>query len=686
VLLIDSIGGVILLFYTIQQFVTSEVRKDRAIKMKNRLKISGLNWKSYYLSYFLVEFPIGLILIMITCGFSYFYKGYDLQQLIGYFFSCLIYIFTIIGVGFLSPILIASSRLLSLIGLIIQIFPTITYKNAVDPNASLLNRLLFYILPHYSYMKTIDNMFTGFTSQFYKDITDQITSSIIIWLVLYCIEHCSDYQLSIKEFVLSPFSRSKSGKGSGKEPLVKTVKLSKEYSNLRALNELSLEMNKGEIFTVLGPNGAGKTTFINLILGNLRPTSGEIRIDGKDFKENVDAVRKKIGYCAQETILFDELTVMQHITLFEGIKEVKLSKADEILDKLLLRECKDKEVKTLSGGQKRKLAVGLALIGDLSIIVLDEPTVGMDTDSRQGLWKLILENKANKLILLTTQNLAEADELSDRVAILNNGMLFGKPQPAIEWKKKYGHGYRLLIEANNSKEMKAAEAIVKRHVKDIMTSKKDGERKSEYILPMGDLRSYSRLFEELEKNKELKLSLEYSSLEDAYLNITELRDNKKSYEKVPQTVSKINEESKVQGTVIRPSICMQFLGLLKLRFILLKRNWSRWIDSLLPLLLIFIGSLGYFDRSQSELEFFLEYAVTGIAYFFLTVAYANLLSATIYTPVHEKEKQLKYTLEVNGTKGFTYWFSYILSEIFIALIMIIATHIILRILYTYINK
>jgi ABC-type multidrug transport system ATPase subunit len=492
--------------------------------------------------------------------------------------------------------------------------------------------------------------------------------------------------LTVKEFVLSAFRRAKSGRGNVKEPLVKTVKLTKEYTNLRALNELSLEMTRGEIFSVLGPNGAGKTTFINLILGNLKPTSGEIRIDGKDFNENMQELRKKIGYCAQETILFDELTVMQHIKLFEGIKEVKSSKADEILDKLLLRDCKDKQVKILSGGQKRKLAVGLALIGDLSIIVLDEPTVGMDTDSRQGLWKLILESKANKLILLTTQNLAEADELSDRVAILNNGTLFGKPQPAIEWKKKYGHGYKLFIEANSNREMKAAENIVKKHIKDIMTSKKDGETKSEYTLPMEDLRNYSSLLEDLEKNKELKLSLEYSSLEDAYLNITELKDNKKSQEMVQQAVGKVKKDSKTQSNVTSPSIFMQFLGLLKLRFILLKRSWSRWLDSLLPLLLIFIGSLGYFDKNQTEMESFLEFAVTGIAYFFLTLAYANLLAATIYTPVHEKEKQLKYTLETNGTKGFTYWSSYILSELFIALIMIIATHIILHILYTFINS
>lgn len=669
------------MFYSNQRFITDEVSKDIAIKMRNRLRISGLNWKSYYLSYFFAEFPIGLIFTLITCGLSFVYKNYGLSQLIGCFVASNIYILTLIGIAFLIPRLISSSRLLSLIGVLIQFFPVITYERAVDPDASFISCIAFYLLPHYSYMKIIDGMFTEVTSQFAKDLRDQILSLVLIWTILCCIEYSSSYNLTFKEFILSPFRSStpKSSKSNAKEPLVRTVKLSKEFSNLRALNELSLEMNKGEIFSILGPNGAGKTTFINLILRNIRPTSGEIRIDGKDFNENMDEIHNKIGYCAQETILFEELTVMEHISIFEGIKGVKASKSDEILQKLLLTDCKDKQVKTLSGGQKRKLDVGLSLIGDLNIIVLDEPTVGMDTNSRQGLWKLIRENKPNRLILLTTQNLAEADELSDRVAILNNGELFGKPQPAIEWKRKYGHGYKLFIESTSSKEMQTAERIVKNHVQNIMTSKKDGTTKAEFLLPMGNLKSYSSLFADLENNKALKLSLEYSSLEDAYLNITELKDSKKSVEKIPQAPSR-SKETKVRSTEMHSFPFMQLLGLLRLRFLLIKRSWSRWIDSLLPLLLIFVGSFGYFDKNHAAIEHLLEYIVTGIAYFFLTVAYGNLLSATIFTPVHEKEKQLKYMLELNGARGLTYWISYIFSEMLIATVMIAATHIILRVL------
>eukprot|EP00826_Nyctotherus_ovalis_P038756 TRINITY_DN3651_c0_g1_i7.p1 TRINITY_DN3651_c0_g1~~TRINITY_DN3651_c0_g1_i7.p1 ORF type:complete len:659 (+),score=217.40 TRINITY_DN3651_c0_g1_i7:49-1977(+) len=345
-----------------------------------------------------------------------------------------------------------------------------------------------------------------------------------------------------------------------------------------------------------------------------------------------------------------------------------------IRDRLV--ECKNKEVRTLSGGQKRKLSVGLSLIGDLSIIVLDEPTVGMDANSRQGLWKLILESKSNRLILLTTQNLAEADELSDRIAILNGGALFGKPLPAIEWKRKYGHGYKLLVESGDVREVQASGSLVRRHVADVAVN--ESGSKAEFLLPMGDLRKYKEVFRELEEKKELKVSLEYSSLEDAYLNIRELKNGKKA-EETPQAPSKAKKESNNHSASPRPSMYKQFLGLLRLRFLLIRRGWSHWLESLVPLLLLFAGGIGYFSNKEAN-HSMLGYTVTSICYFFLTLAYANLLSATIYTPVHEKGSQLKYMLEVNSATGLPYWTSYILSEMCISAVMIAATHTILHIL------
>lgn len=239
------------------------------------------------------------------------------------------------------------------------------------------------------------------------------------------------------------------------EPEPKNVRAGIEIRNLRkvysnkktAVQGLSLKMYENQITVLLGHNGAGKTTTMSMLTGMIPPTSGTALIDGKDIRTNIDGVRDSLGLCPQHNILFDELTVKEHIVFFSRLKGLKGKAVDEEVDKyvnlLELQPKKNSQAKTLSGGQKRKLSVGVALCGGSKVVLCDEPTSGMDPSARRALWDLLAEEKEGRTLLLSTHFMDEADVLGDRIAIMAEGELRSVGSPFF-LKKRYGVGYRLV--------------------------------------------------------------------------------------------------------------------------------------------------------------------------------------------------------------------------------------------------
>src|SRR5271163_4372476 len=216
--------------------------------------------------------------------------------------------------------------------------------------------------------------------------------------------------------------------------------LRKTYDGkVEAVRGLSLRIEGGECFGLLGPNGAGKTTTIEILEGLLAPTSGEVRILGHTWAENERQLREWIGISLQETRLSEKLNVRETIELFASFYS-EPRPASDVLEDLELTEKSDALVGKLSGGQKQRLAVATALVANPKILFLDEPTTGLDPQSRRQLWDIIRQfQKRNGTVLLTTHYMDEAERLCDRIAIIDHGQIIAAGTPAELIERLTGH-------------------------------------------------------------------------------------------------------------------------------------------------------------------------------------------------------------------------------------------------------
>jgi ABC-2 type transport system ATP-binding protein len=216
--------------------------------------------------------------------------------------------------------------------------------------------------------------------------------------------------------------------------------LRKTYDGkVEAVRGLSLEIQGGECFGLLGPNGAGKTTTIEILEGLLEPTAGEVTILGHTWQKNSREVREWLGISLQETRLSEKLTVRETIELFASFYREPRS-AEDVLDDLQLGEKADAMVGKLSGGQRQRLAVATALVGNPKILFLDEPTTGLDPQSRRQLWDIIRTfQRAGGTVLLTTHYMDEAERLCDRLAIVDHGQIIAEGTPSELIERLGGH-------------------------------------------------------------------------------------------------------------------------------------------------------------------------------------------------------------------------------------------------------
>ncbi|AIQ62619.1 ABC transporter [Paenibacillus stellifer] len=197
--------------------------------------------------------------------------------------------------------------------------------------------------------------------------------------------------------------------------------LKKAFGEVRAVEDISFMVNRGEVFTIIGPNGAGKTTTLEMIEGLLPPDSGTITVSGLSWSRNAGEIKTKIGVQPQSSALFDLLTAEENLDLFASFYP-RSKPVEEVLGMINLTEHRNKRVKSMSGGQRQRLAIGLAMINDPEIIFLDEPTTGLDPQARRNIWDIVLQLKEiGKTVILTTHYMEEAEKLSDRVCIVDAG-------------------------------------------------------------------------------------------------------------------------------------------------------------------------------------------------------------------------------------------------------------------------
>ncbi|MBA7470733.1 Linearmycin resistance ATP-binding protein LnrL [subsurface metagenome] len=300
--------------------------------------------------------------------------------------------------------------------------------------------------------------------------------------------------------------------------------LTKRFDGLMAVDSISLEIRRGELFSLLGPNGAGKTTTINILCCLLKPTSGTASIMGYDIMKEPFRVKELIGVAPQETTISEHLNSWENLSLIGRVhridsKELR-KRSEELLETVgLLERAKDR-VGKFSGGMKRRLNLIMALVPDPEILFLDEPTLGLDPQSRRAIWDYIAELKGKKTILLTTHYLEEADVLSDRVGIIDEGKIVALGTPD-ELKKNISETNTMIISAENL----SAEAI-----EGLRTSDRYAEidNVSSKLKVSGKDLNFREIMDYLHSQGIVVRSaaLEQPTLEDVFLQITgkELRE------------------------------------------------------------------------------------------------------------------------------------------------------------------
>ncbi|CAL1544560.1 unnamed protein product [Lymnaea stagnalis] len=294
-----------------------------------------------------------------------------------------------------------------------------------------------------------------------------------------------------------------------------------------AVAGMTLNMYEGQITALLGHNGAGKTTTMSMLTGFYPPTSGTAMINGYDIRGEISEVRSSLGLCPQHDVLFDNLTVEEHVIFFGMLKGVPksdiLAQSSEMLkDMELLPKLKAKS-KTLSGGMKRKLSVCIALIGNSKVVFLDEPSSGLDPNARRNIWTVLQKNRAGRTIVLSTHFMDEADLLGDRIAIMAEGIVKCCGS-SLFLKKKYGAGYHMVAVKELDCDVKRVIQVVKNHVPMAELESNVGAELS-FVLPQNCVKSFEALFTELEKRqKDLGINsfgASVTTMEEVFLKVGE---------------------------------------------------------------------------------------------------------------------------------------------------------------------
>ncbi|XP_004559443.1 phospholipid-transporting ATPase ABCA3 [Maylandia zebra] len=316
---------------------------------------------------------------------------------------------------------------------------------------------------------------------------------------------------------------------------IKIKHLAKEFKvgnkTRQAVRDLTVNMFEGQITVLLGHNGAGKTTTLSMLTGLFPPTSGRAYISGYDICQDMALIRRSLGLCPQHDVLFDNLTVQEHLLFYAQLKGYSKDKIPDEVDRIIrilnLEDKRHARSKTLSGGMKRKLSIGIALIGDSKVVMLDEPTSGMDPSARRGTWDLLQGEKRGRTILLTTHFMDEADLLGDRIAIMAGGELQCCGSPLF-LKNKYGAGYHMVIVKDALCNVSEITRLVHMYVPNATLESSAGAELS-YILPKESTSRFELLFAELEMNREelgiASYGASVTTMEEVFLRVGKLVDS-----------------------------------------------------------------------------------------------------------------------------------------------------------------
>ncbi|XP_015346371.1 phospholipid-transporting ATPase ABCA3 [Marmota marmota marmota] len=328
-----------------------------------------------------------------------------------------------------------------------------------------------------------------------------------------------------------------------------------------AVRDLNLNLYEGQITVLLGHNGAGKTTTLAMLTGLFPPTSGRAYISGYEISQDMVQIRKSLGLCPQHDILFDNLTVVEHLYFYAQLKGLSQQKCPEEVKQMLhilnLEDKRNSRCKFLSGGMKRKLSIGIALIAGSKVLMLDEPTSGMDAISRRAIWDLLQQQKSDRTILLTTHFMDEADLLGDRIAIMAKGELQCCGS-SLFLKQKYGAGYHMTLVKEPHCNPEGISQLVHHHVPNATLESSVGAELS-FILPKESTHRFESLFTKLEnKQKELGIAsfgASVTTMEEVFLRVGKLVDTSMDIQAIQLPALQYQHERRASDWAVDSNLC-----------------------------------------------------------------------------------------------------------------------------------
>ena len=404
------------------------------------------------------------------------------------------------------------------------------------------------------------------------------------------------------------------------DDLLRIKNIKKYFGEKVVLEDVTFNLHKDEIFVLLGHNGAGKTTLISILTGLIRSTSGSVSYSGIDdilSPESFEDFRKILGVCPQHDVLFDDLTVEEHLELYCEFKSLERNKISQEIESVLndigLKDKRKSKASDLSGGQKRKLSIGLAIVGGSSIIFLDEPTSGMDITSRRNLWDILKRCLKGKIIILTTHFMEEAQILGNRIGILSEGKMqcIGTPLELIE---KYTNSVNLNITKHSKANDDKIIAFVLQNFGDLDVNFENFNKDILFRIPTNKVginwtEFFKRLDGELAKLNIKNYSISKSTLEDVFMNFSKIiqklnkKKNKEIFDLEKQndlknSVMLFNEKNYDKKTI---NSCSKFFKDFKISFMkrfyqIIREKKTFILEIFCPILLTLIGCLvGYIE-------------------------------------------------------------------------------------------
>ncbi|HEY0196090.1 MAG TPA: ATP-binding cassette domain-containing protein [Methanobacterium sp.] len=302
--------------------------------------------------------------------------------------------------------------------------------------------------------------------------------------------------------------------------IIETNNITKKYGDFTAVDSVNLKIPKNSVYGVLGPNGAGKTTLISMLCTILRPNSGTAMVNGYDVVKNAKEVRASIGIVFQSRALDDILTGREHLEMHASLygvpSGIRKERIEEVLDLIALGKKADEYTKTYSGGMKRRLEIGRGLIHHPKVLILDEPTLGLDPQTRENIWEYItkLNQKEDITVLMTTHYMEEADQLCDEVAIINQGKIIKEDSP-INLKRELKADTITVKVDKPDLFMEKAKALdyVENVYEEDSTIKLMVERGENLIPPLVDFANKNGIMVK-------SIELQHPNLEDVFINYT----------------------------------------------------------------------------------------------------------------------------------------------------------------------